>query len=538
MYNHSKTIAMSLVAGALSLGLPAQQPAGIGWKTIEQVENNHAWLSSENAAGLCKLPSIHLSFVEGYANKINGDFVNYGGSDNALTLGALTESYYRLNERVVLYGLLDYYWFAGKHMAGSYFINPDDAPFNIVEYTDDNRGEKEMEHYHLAGAVSMELSDKIVLGGKLDYVVANYGKMKDLRHKNELMDLNASLGVILHLNPHLDLGTNLKYNRRVEGIYLDMYGKTDKTYNSLVDYGVFWGKKEQFGENGYTSDGEEKPLTDSYYGGSFQANWKVNTEWNLFNEVSASVRDGYYGKKSPSTVVFSNHSGNEYAYKGSLSFKSKKSYHIFQWAAQHKAVKNNENIYRYDNAGGGLTNVNYYGELETSDRKQFQAQVGYVGYWGMKEEMPLWITKGNISYSGRDIKSVVYPYCRKQQLCHYQINIIAERLIFHKDNACTLHIGGMYQKGNGEPYEDKMYAATVTGGNTPQSMQLYLMQEYEYFTAARMKGEVGIRYAHRINSSGLRVHASFMYGYTKAFDTKFIPGDALHELSFAIGCTF
>lgn len=538
MFNYSKILIIGLIAGALCSGLSAQQAHGIGWRTIEQVGTTNAWLSSVNAAGLYTLSSIRMSLVEGYAGKKSGDFVNYGSSDNSLKLGAVAESFYRLNSTVVFYGLLDYNRFTGKNMAGSYFIDPDDAPFNIVEYSDDNRGEKEMEHYHLTGAVSVDLSEKIVLGAKLNYIVANYAKMKDLRHKSELMDLDAAVGVVLRLAPRFDLGISATYRRRVEGVYIDMYGTTDKTYNSLIDYGAFWGKKEQFGENGYTSDGEEKPLADNYYGVSFQTNWIISDRLHWFNELSACVRDGYYGKKSPSTVVFSEHSGVHYSYKGRLSLLKKNSEHFFNVATLYKEVENCENIYRYDNEGGGLTNVNYYGELETSGKKYFQAQVGYAGHWAVVDDAPQWVTIASLTYLNRDIKASIYPYYRKQQLHRYVINVATERMIYCKNDAYTFRLGATYQKGGGEPFEDRMYSSTTTSGNTPKSMSLYLMQEYEYMTNAAVKGEAGFKYTRRISDSGMRVYISFTYGYTKAFDVTYLQGSSLNDYQFKIGCTF
>lgn len=538
MHCYSKVLVISMIAGALCSGLSAQHSDTICWKTVEQVQHGDAWLSSENAAGLFALPSIHLSVAEGYATKGNGSFVNYGNSDNSLCFGAYTESYYRLNSKVAFYGLLDYYNFTGKNMAGSYLIDPEEAPFNIIEYSDDNRGEKEMEHYHLTGAVSVELSERVVLGGKFDYAVANYGKMKDLRHKNELMDLDAGVGVIWRAASRLSLGVNATYRRRVEGLFIDMYGKTDKTYVSLIDYGAFFGKKEQFGENGYTSDGEEKPLTDTYYGASLQADWKITPRWQLFNEISLRARDGYYGKESPSTVVFSNHNGFDLCYKGVVSFKGDKSNNILQFTAQYKTVESKENIYRYDNEGGGLTNVNYYGKLDTSDKKHFRVVAEYITYRGMENGAPRWVAKAGLGCFGRDITASMYPYYRTQQLRWYRANLAAERNVYGKNDAYTFHVAGAYQKGSGDSYKDKMYSSSSTSGNIPHGMPLYLMQEYEYLTNARIKGEVGIKYARRVNDNGLKAHISLLYGYTKAFDVIHLQGGNLHELQLTVGCAF
>ena len=70
----------------------------------------------------------------------------------------------------------------------------------------------------LTGAISVALNSRLAIGGKLDYVAANYAKHRDMRHKNSLMDMNLSLGLTYSLTKKVSLGVNGYYRRSVEGL--------------------------------------------------------------------------------------------------------------------------------------------------------------------------------------------------------------------------------------------------------------------------------------------------------------------------------
>lgn len=104
------------------------------------------------------LPVKDVSIAEVYLNKSNGKFINYFESGDSYQYGGKAESYFRMNPKVVLYGYVEYSRFVGKEMSGSAFIDPPYyMPFDIVEMSDENSGKKELERYHLAGAISAEV---------------------------------------------------------------------------------------------------------------------------------------------------------------------------------------------------------------------------------------------------------------------------------------------------------------------------------------------------------------------------------------------
>src|SRR5574344_670664 len=82
----------------------AAQPSDKNLYSFDYIKNSNGWLTSYNAAGLCVLPVQSISIAEAYANKSNGDFINYYQSNNSYNIGAQTESFLRIGEKVFTYG--------------------------------------------------------------------------------------------------------------------------------------------------------------------------------------------------------------------------------------------------------------------------------------------------------------------------------------------------------------------------------------------------------------------------------------------------
>ena len=237
------------------------------------VKRTDAWLTSHNAAGLTRLNHPSISEAEVSLTKSKGGFVDWYQSPDVLQVTANVESFTRISQRTVVFGAMTYDNFSGHDMAGSAFINPDRKPFDIVEDSLVNTGTKHHDTYRLTGAVGIDVGRGTAVGLRLDYTAANYAKYKDLRHKNKLMDLQFTAGILLPLTSSilpLTVGANYLYRRTTESVTFSLYGNEDKVYKSLIDYGTFMGRVEQFGSSGYTDQGREMPLVDDYNGASIQ----------------------------------------------------------------------------------------------------------------------------------------------------------------------------------------------------------------------------------------------------------------------------
>ena len=296
-------------------------------RNYQFVKRTDAWLTSQNAAGLTRLNHPSISEAEVSLTKRKGGHIDWYQSPDVLQVTANVESFTRISQRTVVFGAMTYDNFSGRDMAGSAFINPDHKPFDIVEYSLVNTGTKHRDTYRLTGAVGIDVGRGTAVGLRLDYTAANYAKYKDLRHKNKLMDLTFTAGLNRQLsivNCQFTVGANYLYQRTTESVTFSLYGNEDKVYKSLIDYGTFMGRVEQFGSSGYTDQGREMPLVDDYNGASIQFSLQPTDNLTFYNALTYSHRVGYYGRKSPYTITYTNHHADLLTYEAHLS-----------WAVRH-----------------------------------------------------------------------------------------------------------------------------------------------------------------------------------------------------------
>ena len=87
-----------LISSAQNLYLP----------DMHESVNRFVASGSNNPAFLTEFPLQRVSYLQGFAARGNGDFVNYNQSDNSYQIGLTTESYYRFNNSIMLYGKMSY----------------------------------------------------------------------------------------------------------------------------------------------------------------------------------------------------------------------------------------------------------------------------------------------------------------------------------------------------------------------------------------------------------------------------------------------
>lgn len=504
---------------------------------FEFVRAAEPWFSGYNAAGLYKFSLDNISVAEVLFHKDNGKFINYFHSDNSYQLGASAESFYRLGSKTVLYGKVSYSRFEGKNMGGSCFIDPDNAPFDLVEYADSTAGTKQMERYHLVGALSFELTEKLRLGGKVDYRAANYAKFKDLRHKNKLMDMSLTLGASYSIGAAVEIGANYFYRRSAEGVELRSYGNKDQQFYSLVGFGAFYGRREIFGDSGYTESNDEKPLFNEFHGGSLQLQLNFSPLMKFFNEFTYKSRDGYYGKRSPSTIVFTGHNSDIFEYDGIFSMESARNLHLIRFSAFRENLENNENVYKKENTSGNVQNIVYYGSNKALDRELLDLKLEYTAHLDVADFHPAWILKAGAAFWERSQTASVYPYFRKQTVQTMQFDVSGQRNIFSNSHIFSIRANAGFGAGNGTAKEDGSYTPGSDDGSNPASLDTYLYREFEFLTASRLQAGAGFGYSRPINKN-LAIYAEINYRFTKAFDLEHLKGDTFGQFSAKIGCLF
>jgi len=522
-----------LVGGAFcSADTAAQSVSDSAWWDMEYIRHSSAWLSSGQAAGLRFLPVNKISTVQLTAEKSNGRFVNFYQSGNSLLLGAATESFFRLSPAVVLQGKLEYDHFNGKNMGGSAFIDPYKNPIDIDENADSTRGTKKLDRYRLLGAVSAQLSRKFSLSGKVDYEAANYAKIKDLRHTNQLLNLDASAGITYSISPRVELGAAYDYIRRTESVSFGIYGNTDRPYISLISFGSFYGIAELHSDNGYTS--EQRPLVNNTHKVSLQANLRINPALQLFNEFSYGIRSGYFGVKGTTDIVYTEHDANEYAYTGIATLQKSRSLQHLRATVSYGETNNNENVYRRESNPGGGSMIVYYGQNNVLTQNTTRASIGYTAFLNTDNYQAKWIIKAGGNYYRREQTVIRYPFYRKQLISSYGIHADATRNMVKDKNRYSILLGTGYGAGGGTAKEDGVYQSPT--GNQPASRDIYLYEEYEYFTSPRMSGRLELGYS-RITTKNFTPYLKVNLAYTKAFDVSYLADHRL-QTGLAIGCTF
>jgi hypothetical protein len=524
-----------LFSGVLgSAKLAAQDTLHI-YQNFDYIRQSETWLSSENAAGLQQLPVSDIAFAEVYFKKSNGKFINYFQSDNSYEFGARTESYYRLNPQIVFYGKVDYNNFRGKNMGGSAFIHPEYNVIDIVEMDEGTRGTKNLETYNLTGAVSAKLSNRWSIGGKVDYTAANYAKFKDLRHINTALDIAVTAGISYRLGSFLDIGANYFYRRSVESIEFRTYGTTDKQYTSLVSFGSFYGRTELFGENGYTEKSAVNPTVNTFHGAALQLNFKASDSWSLFNEFAYKSRNGYYGKRSPLTPVYTEHNGSVLSYSGALTYKNQRNLHLLTGTISKENVENFENIWRKDNTLGNRNDVIYYGSNQVLNRDILNARMDYTVHLNVTDNCPEWVLNTTVDYYNRKQAVAQYPFYRQQTIRFWEAGAQATRNVFRQKNLWSITLGVAYGAGGGTINEDGTYQP-LSGELPPITFLSGLEQEYECLTAQHVKGNIGVKYSfpvHFVKSGYVRAN----YELTNALGDYF-KNQKYSSIRIAIGCNF
>ncbi len=526
----------------LSCNLTATAQDSLLLRDYQFIKGSDPWLTGKNSAALTRYNRHSIMEAETYLSHSRGELTNYDGSPNVLEAGATIESVFRISPRTVVYGRMSYDNWTGRNMTGSAFM-PLTAhrPFDIVEDSLTNPGRKHSDTYQLCGAVGIDLWKGISLGTRLEYVAANYAKYKDLRHSNKLMDLQLTAGLYAPLaNGRLNIGANYYYHRTTESVTFSLYGREDRVFKSLISFGGFMGKVEQFGEMGYTDKSREMPLIDNYHGGSAQLEWNILPDLSLYNELMMAHREGYYGRKSPYTITYTNHHANLLAHRLVISTtRFPHARHALSATVNIENLVNNRENFRELKNDNGAYYYEYYTDVRTANRQWTDFSIDYTAHWGIRDELPTWTLEALYDWNRRKQTAYLYPYYRRQQLTTNQWTASLTRNIITQRGVWSLKISGSFQKGSGAPCEDGTMASPSDKQQFPATMEAMLMQEYRYLTAPQYHIGGCAKYAFILPSTRLKTHVRLAIDHHKANESNaYCSGNDRLQLSAAVGCTF
>jgi hypothetical protein len=477
------------------------------------VQQSSPWLTQRNAAALTLFNSQSISEAELSFTHASGKLTNFSGSPSSNDFQAATESYYRINPRTVVYGAISYNNLSGKDMTGSVFMQ-DRLPFDIVEDSLTNMGRKHRDTYHLVGAFGYQVANGFAVGMKADYTAANYAKYKDLRHKNKLMNLDFTAGVLGSFNIQgstVNVGLDYTYHRRTESVEFGTYGKADKVYKSLIDYGALMGIVEQFGNDGYTDKTNEMPLFEDAHGVGLQLEFMP-----LFLSVSYSHATGYYGRPSQYTITYTDHDRNIFTLQGRLSHAFSTSRISLDVKYQSEKLENRINTYRGLTNDYGATYYEYYDATKSGEKGWRNFDVDYSLHLGIRHELPTWTITAGYHWQQRDITAYLYPYYRQQQLNTSEVTASMTRNLNLMGGILGVTLKGGYQTGSGDPYHDGSFVTPSAKQPQPATMEAFLYRDYEFLTAKQYHLGLQLKYNFIFPGTRLNTFVRTAFDYRKA----------------------
>ena len=525
------------------------------------IQQSNPWLTQSNRAALVVFDTKNIAQADLSLGASSGHLTTFGGSSSALQVTAAVESYYRISRRIVAYGSISYDNWTGRNMTGSVFLplaschsalsSANLRPFDIVEDSLTNLGRKHMDAYHLTGGFGYQLMERLALGVNVDYMAANYAKYKDLRHKNKLMELQLAVGAFSPLSSWLSVGANYIYHRQTESVSYNVYGKNDKTYKSLIDYGTFMGVVEQFGYDGYTDKTNEMPLFEDSHGGSLQFELRPIASHlppsSLFVNLSYTHGTGYYGRKSPYTITYTNHKRDVFRLHTRLSLMTHTSRHSLDLAYSSNKLQNSAETYRPLTNAMGASYYEYYDPTETADKRLRTFSLDYTLHLGIVGEQPTWTLTAGYHWQRRNTTVYLYPYYRRQQLTNREFTASVLRNILLSRGKLTLSINGGIMNGSGEPYQQGTFitpAATGQQGgaetSAPATMEAFLWQDYHLWTSPQYTLGTHVQYAFRFPSTNLLTHigASLQHRHATRLANEDYCGRQRTTATISVGCTF
>lgn len=460
------------------------------------------WLNSANASQLFRIPVTRTGRAGIGTEAFRGEFAGFNAAETFASIEAGGESWFRLSPRTMLYGYASFESVAEKNSNGSAFMNREERAFDIILMDPENKGSRKTEWYRIGAAVGHEINSRIALGLRMNYHAGNMARTRDLRHTNKTLDMDVSPGATLRLSKSFQTGLHYTYKRYIEGVGFKTFGTTDQQYFTLIDFGGFWGKQEIFGSGGYTAKESATPYVENLHEIGWQVEYRPVSSVSIFHELLIGSGDGYYGKKSSASIVYTEHDLTRIGNHFLASVRGEKYRHHLNLYFGKYSLTNYENSWRSETASSGNTVIEYYGKNEVGTRDRLSIAGDYALEWGNTRTRPLWRVFAGGAYEKRDIRAVIYPYFRKQHLQTTEMHIgtLHKRMLGRVELASQVKVG--FLTGGGDRNQDGTVVPPSSENGKPVSSDYYLDCEYNYLTASRIVPEVNIRATFPIRDIG------------------------------------
>ena len=529
-----RSLAQSLTL-LLALAVPAIGQGSDALRDYRYIVSTNPFLKLDNAAGIGRLQTGRIAVAEGLFTKENGSFNGPDESANDWQGGAVTESYVKISERVAFYGRMDYSYFQGEEMGGSLLAASSSAPLNFYESVDTTAGRRTRELYNLTGALAYTFNSRWSAGLKVNYRTGNQAKLRDPRSRSSLMDIDVTAGTYWSPSARITLGAALAFSRDLEALYARQYGLTDKTYYINVDYGECYGIREIFmGDEGFVSLSNARYLDQTRLGGSLQLHRTGKLE--QFHQISYRLRNGYFGKRASSSVVFCEFAGHEAAYSGMMLSKRSDATDRFSLDADFGLLNNDLNVYQKVTEPGKPTVVTYVGKNNVRSTIDASARLAWDAWRGVQNFRARTAFGAALDGSFHHGVTTIYPHERTAQVIRTGACGYGECNFLKGNQMLTFRGEASFAMGFGNPATDKKLASSSSPA--PLSFDDRLNAQFEYETAPRAGLALGCTYT-RIFSEKFSAYVRLQDGLTALLAApQYLDGRMRNVATLTVGCTF
>ena len=501
---------------------------------FESVLNINSCLRSSNPAFLKVIRDSLIGDVNINYEMGKGDFVNYYSPNYFDKYKISTKSYNRLSSRTVVFGKASYFYKNGKNAGYTSFLDPYSIPFNFIEKDSTTIGDNKIEEYHLIGAISYQLYNKLNVGFKADYSTTSFVKFKDMRNINDILDLSLNTGLTYNINNNC-LGISYTYTKYIENLTSKDYADLGNDFYALIDRGSFMGKFTLYGTNGILKTKTKRPWVDISNKMSMQYRRSLRNQ-TFFLEYSYTHSKGHYGNDSDFSIIYMKHSSKYHVVNMQLSFKKRNFTQIISFNGSYMTLVNKENLYNNTVTSGGTSVTNYYGDAETFQKKQTKYNISYNIFLGDEYFKAPWEINTSYSYNYLHRKSTYYPYFRKQSFYNNNINLGVTRSFYRKKTDISLKFNLEFRNGYGGDPQDGIYQNAKESETTPDYYDKLLYKEMEYLVSTYLNPSFSFMIA-RDYKKDVKVYAKAISSFTKPLDLKYLRGN-FFSLNLSVGINF
>ena len=499
---------------------------------FSDLQRKQTCTDSYNAAGLHFIDFQNSSYIEAFLGKNDGSFVNYYDSENSFDFGVRTASYTKI-KKVTFFGKVDYNNFLGKEMTHSGLIYPERY---LLTVADDRPAEKRRESYNLSGGFSIPITNDFRFGFQINYETANLAKMKDLRHKTDLLDFEVTGGLLYSVGI-FNLGANYYYRKFHENVLFSKVAEDEMQYKGYVYKGLWFGLVDSWSDKSLSLD---RSFVDIINGGSVQIEF-VKNNFRFHNEFTYKYQDGITGPGSER--AFSQSESHIYEYKGIAQLEADNIRHYLKVKSKYNDEVSYDNVTNTETIGG-ITTIYQYGNNKAFSRRSFNLNAMYELALGALKCNPDWNFTASYNYtSTASLSSLISPFYFTQDVqVHSAYGKVNKNFLFKKSMLDINLLGGL-GTGSGEKLDKKRALGAseqITEDIIPSQNRDLLDREFEYLTAKRAFGEIGFRYSKFLlskNQAGA-LYLDAKYSFTNAADIKYHNGSNAGIFSLAIGYSF